>query len=122
MFALHITEPAHYGWPEERKVVVVATKSQRDRLVKWVNEQQAKWAEYRRLYPYETVPSSFYWIPGTKAEPITMREAKKLVNGNEPNLVSDGWCRGYNYIPCTVYECKVYKCYENDPKVYGYVA
>ena len=122
MFALHITEPSHYGFPEVRYVVLVNTRSQRDRLVAWVNEQQRKWAEYRKRYPYETVPSSFCWIPGTVAESITMSDARKLIGECEPNLVSDGWCRAYNYIPCKVWECKVYKCYENDPKVYGYVA
>ena len=122
MFALHITEPGRHGFPEVRQVVLVDTRSKRDRLVAWVNEQQRKWAEYRKRNPYETVPSSFCWSPGTSAKPITMTEARKLIGNHDPNLISDGWCRAYNYTPCKVWECRVYKCYENDPLVYGYVA
>lgn len=119
MFALHITEPSGHGAPEVRSVVLVNTRAQRDRLVKHVNKRQADWAEFRRLNPYDVVPSSLCWYPGTTAVPLTMIQAKKLIGENEPNFVSDGWCRAYDYLPCKVWECRVYKCFENDPKVYG---
>lgn len=119
MYALHITEPGNYGCPEVRRVVLVSTKSRRDRLVRFVNEQQAAWADYRKRYPHEMIPSCFCWYPGTVAEPLSMRDARKLIGENEPNLVHDGWSNAYDYIPCTMYKCEVYKCFENDPKVYG---
>ena len=107
-YALHATEPHGGGYPEVRSVILCDSKRNRDTLVKYINEDQEKWAEFRRKYPYETIPSSFHWYPGSHAEVLTMREARKLIGDNEPTFVSDGWARGYAYVPCEVYERKVY--------------
>lgn len=107
MFAAHIVEPAHMGIPERHKVVLCEKRSERDRLVKHVNDEAEAWREYRRRNPHGMVPPCFKWYPGTTAEPLTMRDARRLIEEDDPIFEHDGWSYDYAYIPCTIYEFSI---------------
>ena len=105
MYALHIIEPDCDG--RKHRVIFVETRAQRDKMVAFVNENADGFCEFKRRNPGAIVPSCFYWCPGTFAEPITMKQAREFIGGDDPIFEHDGWSPAYNYTPCTVYEFKI---------------
>ena len=104
MFAAHIIEPAHMGIPERHKVVLCAKRSERDKLVKYVNENAEGWREFRRKYPTGIVPAYYRWYIDTTAEAITMREARALIGNDDVLYHADGYCDAYAFVVCDIYE------------------
>lgn len=104
MYAAHIIEPAHMGIPERHKVVLCNKRSERDKLVKYVNENAAGWREFRRKYPTDIVPTFYRWYMNTICEPITMKEAQSLIGNDDVMYHSDGYGDAYAYTVCDVYE------------------
>lgn len=107
MFAAHIIEPAGYGMPERHRVLFIEKKSDRDILVRFVKRNSEEWGEFRKNNPNTIAPSCFCWYPGTIVEPISVRDARRLVGDDDPICESDGWNEAYDYVPFVMYEFKV---------------
>jgi len=108
MFALHITEPGHFGFPEKHSIVLTKTRRQRDKLVEYVRRQAHEFGEFKRKCPHDIVPSSLAWYTDTTAEPITMKEARALIDGDDVMFESKGWDHWYNYTECEVYKYEIH--------------
>ena len=107
MFAAHIIEPAGYGMPARHRVLFIEKKSDRDNLVRFVKRNSEEWSEFRKNNPYTLAPSCFCWYPGTTAEPIGVRDARKLIGDDDPIFEGYGNDRAYAYVPFVMYEFKV---------------
>ncbi len=108
MFYCVINEPAHKGYPQVVQIVATEKKSQRDNIVRHVNQNAREFAEFKRDCPWAIVPASLHWGPDTTAKAIPAGKARKLIGNNEPWCISDGWSTAYAYEVCTIYAWKIY--------------